>query len=73
VSFTGAGTCTLDANQAGDTTYAPATQVQQSITVTSTVPPVCTHKCHGHHHHHHHGHGHGHGHGNGHGHGKGRG
>src|ERR1019366_4915591 len=37
VSFTGAGTCTLDANQAGDTTYAPATQVQQSITVTSTA------------------------------------
>src|SRR5664280_215987 len=65
VSFTGAGTCTLDANQAGDGTYSPAPQVQQSITVTTTVPPVCTHKCHGHHHNHRHGHGHGHGKGRG--------
>jgi hypothetical protein len=31
VSFIGAGTCVLDANQAGDDTYNPATQVQQSL------------------------------------------
>src|ERR1035441_7801711 len=37
VSFTGAGTCTLDAIQAGNGTYSPATQVQQAITVTSTA------------------------------------
>jgi hypothetical protein len=35
VSFTGSGTCTIDANQAGDATYAPATEVQQSLAVTS--------------------------------------
>jgi hypothetical protein len=46
VFFNASGTCTLDANQAGDTTYAVATQVQQSFTVrnpqtiafTSTAP-----------------------------------
>ena len=50
VSFTGAGTCTLDANQAGNTTWNPATQVQQNITVknsqtitfTSTAPTTAT-------------------------------
>jgi hypothetical protein len=36
VSLTGAGTCTVDANQAGDANYQPAPQVQQSFTV---VPP----------------------------------
>jgi hypothetical protein len=41
VSFTGAGTCTLDTNQAGDAGYSAAPQVQQSFTVTSTVPPPC--------------------------------
>jgi hypothetical protein len=47
VKFTGVGTCTIDANQAGNATYAPATQVQQSttdgpasqtITITSAAP-----------------------------------
>ncbi len=34
VSFTAAGTCVIDANQAGNATYNPASQVQQSLTVT---------------------------------------
>ena len=34
VSFTGAGTCVVDANQAGNTNWNAAAQVQQSITVT---------------------------------------
>ena len=47
VSFHAAGTCLLDANQAGNTNYNAATQVQQSVTVgkgsqtvsfTSTAP-----------------------------------
>jgi hypothetical protein len=47
VSFIAAGTCTLNANQAGDANYNPAPQVQQSFTVgersqtitfTSTAP-----------------------------------
>jgi len=47
VSFTGVGTCVIDANQAGDANYNPAPQVQQSfavgmgsqtITFTSTPP-----------------------------------
>ncbi len=51
VSFIGAGTCVIDANQAGDATYAPAPQVQQSfavgkgsqtITFTSTAPAGAT-------------------------------
>jgi hypothetical protein len=51
VSFTGAGTCTLDANQAGNATWNPAPQVQQNITVakanqiitfTSTPPAAAT-------------------------------
>jgi hypothetical protein len=33
VSFTGAGTCVIDANQAGDDDYDAAAQVQQSFTV----------------------------------------
>ena len=33
VSFQGAGTCTLNANQAGDADYNPAPQVQQSFAV----------------------------------------
>jgi hypothetical protein len=33
VTFVGAGTCTLDANQAGNTNYLAAPQVQQSFTV----------------------------------------
>jgi hypothetical protein len=34
VSFTGAGTCTIDASQAGDSNYEPASFEQQSFTVT---------------------------------------
>jgi hypothetical protein len=34
VSFIGAGTCTLDANQAGNANYEPAPQTQQSFPVT---------------------------------------
>ncbi len=33
VSLIGAGTCTIDANQGGDTSFAPAPEVQQSFTV----------------------------------------
>src|ERR1700737_944828 len=33
VSFTGAGTCTIDANQAGNSTYEAAPQKQQSFAV----------------------------------------
>ena len=33
VSFTGAGTCVINANQAGDPNYSPASQVQQSFAV----------------------------------------
>ena len=51
VSFTGTGTCVLDLNQAGNSNYAAAPQVQQTITVnaasqtgttttTSTTPVV---------------------------------
>ena len=35
VSFTAVGTCTLDANQAGNATWNPAPQVQQNIAVKS--------------------------------------
>jgi hypothetical protein len=35
VSFTAAGTCVIDANQAGDASYHPAPQVQQSFLVVS--------------------------------------
>lgn len=35
VSYLGAGTCTIDANQSGNATYAPAPQVQQSFGVAS--------------------------------------
>ena len=35
VSFIGIGSCTIDANQAGDAIFAPAPQVQQSFTVTA--------------------------------------
>lgn len=37
VSFVGAGTCVVDANQAGDANWAPAPQVQQSFAVSSCV------------------------------------
>jgi hypothetical protein len=54
VSFVGAGTCTIDADQAGNSTYQAATQVAQSLTVvapsaspqsisfTSTPPAAAT-------------------------------
>ena len=51
VSFLSAGTCVIDANQAGDANYNPAPQVQQSfavgkgsqtITFTSTAPAGAT-------------------------------
>ena len=40
VSFTGTGTCTVDANQAGNSTYAAAPQVQQSFTIGAASPQV---------------------------------
>jgi hypothetical protein len=46
VSYTAAGSCVIDANQAGDTDYAAAAQVQQTIAVrqvpafTADSPPV---------------------------------
>jgi hypothetical protein len=42
VSYTAAGSCVIDANQAGNGTYAAAPQVQQMITVSSgqKKPPV---------------------------------
>jgi LPXTG-site transpeptidase (sortase) family protein len=40
VSFTGAGTCVLDANQAGDTLYNAAPQVQQSFTVSKVSQTI---------------------------------
>ena len=51
VSFIGAGTCVIDANQAGNASYSPAPQVQQSFAVgkgdqtisfTSTAPAAAT-------------------------------
>jgi hypothetical protein len=38
VSFVGAGTCTVDANQAGNASYQPAPQAQQAFSI-STPPP----------------------------------
>jgi uncharacterized repeat protein (TIGR01451 family) len=45
VTFIGAGTCTIDANQGGDSTYAPAPQVQQTFDVTGAggVPSQSIH------------------------------
>jgi hypothetical protein len=52
VSLVGGGTCTISANQAGNGSYAPAAQAQQSfivaraaqtVTITSTPPPVDKH------------------------------
>lgn len=42
VSFTAAGTCVLDANQAGDDTVAAAPQVQQSFTVAASPVQVAS-------------------------------
>ena len=48
VSLVGTGTCTIDANQSGDSSYLPAPQVQQSFSVGkdpqtisfTTTPPA---------------------------------
>ncbi len=40
VTFTGAGSCVIDANQAGDAGYLAATQVDQAMTVTVTATGV---------------------------------
>ena len=40
VSFIGAGTCTIDANQAGDSTYNQAPQVQQKFIVRPPPPTI---------------------------------
>jgi hypothetical protein len=39
VSFIGIGTCTIDANQAGDGIYAAATQAAQSFSVAAAAGP----------------------------------
>jgi hypothetical protein len=39
VSFVGSGTCTIDANQAGNGEYEAAPQVQQSFQVVPAAPP----------------------------------
>ena len=39
VTFTGAGLCVIDADQAGDAAYAAALQVQQRITVITNLTP----------------------------------
>jgi large repetitive protein len=43
VSFTGAGTCTLDANQPGNANYEPAPLVQQSMLVKRTQTITAQH------------------------------
>jgi alpha-tubulin suppressor-like RCC1 family protein len=40
VSFVGAGTCTIDANQAGNASYEPAPQAQQSFPVAPRLPTI---------------------------------
>ena len=40
VSLTGPGSCIIDANQAGDATYQPAAQVQQSFVVGGSSPAI---------------------------------
>ena len=42
VSFAAAGTCTIDADQAGDAHYAAAPQVQQTFSVASHTTPAVT-------------------------------
>src|ERR1019366_9570057 len=37
VSFTGAGACVIDANQAGDANYTAAPQAQQPLTIASAA------------------------------------
>jgi len=40
VTFSGAGTCTINANQAGNTIYSAAPQVQQSFSIATATPTV---------------------------------
>jgi hypothetical protein len=40
VSFVGVGTCTIDANQAGNASYEPAPQAQQSFPVAPRLPTI---------------------------------
>jgi len=40
VTFTNVGTCVIDINQPGDSTYAPAPQVQKLITIGAVAPSV---------------------------------
>ena len=40
VTFTGAGKCVIDANQAGNTSYLAAAQAQQTMTVTVTASGI---------------------------------
>jgi CSLREA domain-containing protein len=42
VTFTGAGSCVVDANQLGNTTYQAAPQVHQTMTVTVTAAGIAT-------------------------------
>ena len=42
VSFISAGTCTIDANQAGNANYTSAPQAQQSFTVSPAPAPIAT-------------------------------
>lgn len=42
LTFVTAGTCTINANQAGDSTYLPAPQVSRSFTVNPAVPAAPT-------------------------------
>jgi len=42
LTFTTSGACVVDANQAGDATYAAAPQVRDTITVSAAVPPTTT-------------------------------
>ena len=44
VTYTAAGTCVIDANQAGNASYAAAPQVQQTITVTAITPVDLLHR-----------------------------
>ena len=49
VSFTGLGTCVIDANQAGNTNYAAAPQAHQSFAVSAGSATTCSswQNCHG--------------------------
>ncbi len=42
LTFVTAGTCTINANQAGNSSYLPATQVSRSFTVNAVVPAAPT-------------------------------